>query len=103
MPATKPTKRNSEGSNTPCATTLNFCPVVSGGTLSASSSVRKLGSAKKRRSLEVPLLLSSGVLACGASGGGACCGVVFGGGVVLGCAAVFGGGVVFEGGVGFGC
>src|SRR5271156_1653117 len=94
MPATKPTKRNSEGSNTPCATTLNFCPVVSGGTLSASSSVRKLGSAKKRRSLEVPLLLSSGFLACGASGGCACCGVVFGGVVV-----VLGGGVVFDGGV----
>jgi hypothetical protein len=60
------------------ATTLNFCFVVSDGTLSASSSVRKLGSAQKIRSLKVPFLPSSGFLACGASGGGDCCDVVFG-------------------------
>src|ERR1700733_10418656 len=41
-------------SNDPRATTLNFCRAVSGGTFPAFSRVRKFGSARKRRSLDVP-------------------------------------------------
>src|ERR1700678_2834321 len=36
------------------ATTLNFCPVVSGATLPEPSRVRKFGSARKSRSFDVP-------------------------------------------------
>src|SRR5271154_523961 len=62
------------GSKAPRATTLNFCPAVSGGTF-LDSTVRKLGKAKNRRSFEVPVfscclrLGFSGVLPCGEDGG----------------------------------
>src|SRR5271165_1817599 len=60
MPDRNPYHTICTGSNELRATTLNFSPAVMGGTCPAFSSVRKFGSAKNSRSLEVA---SAGVAA----------------------------------------
>src|SRR6202050_522546 len=75
-PATKPISTNSEGSIKDRPTTLNFWPLLSGGILSASSTVKKFGMGQKMRSFEVPVCCScwtffwslAGAAGCGLSG-----------------------------------
>src|ERR1700683_692600 len=64
MPERSPYQGNSILSKEPRATTLNFCFAVSGGTWPAFSSVRKLGSARKSRSFDVPAFFPCSVAAC---------------------------------------
>src|SRR5580704_2156473 len=64
MPDRIPYQGNSTLSKEPRATTLNFCPAVSGGTLPEFSSVRKLGRARKSRSLDVPAFFPWALVPC---------------------------------------
>src|SRR5271155_714770 len=76
MPDKTPYQGNSILSKDPRATTLNFCAVVSGGTLPAFSRVRKLGKARNSRSFEVPVFFPLTAVLCASllsAGAGAAC------------------------------